>query len=931
MKKTLYYSLFVLSCSALILSACSKNSPAETSSQKEQSQSQSQSQSETSQSSEPVVPDVFEEKSFDDYMAALEGKSFNDGPYQKCIINGTVDDYAESENLATFNDEPIRFIGDITRPSYRSQNEYEVAEYGLDYVMGFAKNWSKTDEAKFYVNNGNKDASYKVEIIEPVSAEAEAKTTYIYNSLGFTTSIKSVIADASATPIMGRALFIQPMKDLTFEWLEKDTIDSYERISYTAFHEKALAFESAECSYNSGHVNGTLRYCNSETVNTLTNELIVRGGTNRFQSINYTSEMANLFHNAASFLTESTLGYFYYSESLDSLMVITYMVADLGDVIERTIVWNNNGLPTSAKDNTYGYIGGFGSTTLYDITLSYSNDEATVTLTILPGIGAWTDESASKTVTVTIGTLLGAAMSTFVMPTCAGMVIYGNALAKENGQLMPYNEPVLDDLTLVVPFYNNAGSPTILTFSNTQTIGFEMQGFTSSGPMIAYAPDGTNTGFYFASGDKHRLDFSFKETKAPVTSKTMYFYGANVSLGDVDGYFAPANCNLISVTLNGDSTVGDYAFARTNVETVSVNAAGIGKIGAHAFHGCNYLRNFYCGSIGEIGAYAFYQSGLTGVFSAAKNATVIGERAFDGCGNLSGVLVNSTLSYLESTSLTGGPLNSFKKDEQTIPAGWDTNWNGSAKAVYELADSSFLHEGTAVDVGWYVGGQNGEETITFAMFLANERLYTIHTFIQSDGDVTVSALDGTEIIKATSEGTGNYDKTIEGVVGGQWVIVKVHGLESLNSNGYFFRFTQEHVDSVSLNYNSTDYLLDNASIVFDADALAGSQEFLYIDSVGTEADATEFASLISGKIVLVNRGEISFTDKGNNLAPKGPKAIICVNNMEGTDTMNISGYTGEAPYYMAPKNLGNAIKANATKQTKNGIDYYVGTFIITVA
>ena len=77
------------------------------------------------------------------------------------------------------------------------------------------------------------------------------------------------------------------------------------------------------------------------------------------------------------------------------------------------------------------------------------------------------------------------------------------------------------------------------------------------------------------------------------------------------------------------------------------------------------------------------------------------------------------------------------------------------------------------------------------MFLTQGKTYTIHVFALADDDITVSLIDGTEVVKATHGGEGNYDKTVTGVSGGQWIIIEVYGLESLNSNGYFFRVTQE--------------------------------------------------------------------------------------------------------------------------------------------
>ena len=244
--------------------------------------------------------------------------------------------------------------------------------------------------------------------------------------------------------------------------------------------------------------------------------------------------------------------------------------------------------------------------------------------------------------------------------------------------------------------------------------------------------------------------------------------------------------------MNGNSTIANYAYAKTILTDVTVNAAGIETIGAHAFENCEDLEKLYCGYIHNIGAYAFANTGLTGVFTAAKSATTIGEKAFDGCESLNGVLVNSAFTYVNASSVSpDGKLNYFRKDQLPIPEGWNANWNGDAKVLYELTDDSFYHEETAINVGGHIGGSTGEETFTFAMFLTHDKTYTIHVFALADDDITVSLIDGTEVVKAIHGASGNYDKTVTGVSGGQWIIIEVYGLESLNSNGYFFRVTQE--------------------------------------------------------------------------------------------------------------------------------------------
>lgn len=739
----------------------------------------------------PPVVDKFEEVSYNDYIAALEGKNFNDGSYQKVLINGSVKTYSESTILAEFHDEPVRFKGEMTRPVPRPQNSYAVNEYAINSIMGFATDWSEDDEAKFYLNKGNEQTPYMVEINESVANGVTAKRTMVYDKDGYTLSDKSVVNSAPTDPLINYVAYYHPLIDLTFTWCEKDTIDSYQSISYDSFKEKAQVFENATCEYLSGHANGTVGYCDSEDIVTLENDLLIPSSMDKFESAKNRDLLIELFQNRASCISDDDTYYFYYSESLDSLMAIMNMVSS-EDILERVITWNNNGLPTSVKDTKYGSCSTFGPEKVYDLAFTYSKEAETITLTILSGVGAWTDGTTQKVITANVGSYLGAAMSKFVMPTCEGMIIYGNTLARENGRLIHYSERIYDDMTLTIPFYSNEGSPTVLKFSNPSSIEFTMQGFDSNKPMLGYLTDDSNDGFYFTSGAKQTLEYTFKISKVAVRTKTVYFYGADVALGDENGLFIPTNDSLTRLTLNGNSTIANYAYANTNLTDVSVNAAAIETIGAHAFENCEKLENLYCGAIHNIGAYAFANTGLTGVFTASKNATTIGEKAFDGCESLTGVLVNSTFTYVNASSVSpSGKLNYFRQDQQPVPEGWNANWNGDAKVLHELTDGSFYYKETAIDVGGYIGGSIGEETFTFAMFLTQNKTYTIHVSALANDDITVSLIDGTEVVKAAHGSESNYDKTVTGVSGGQWIIIEVYGLENVNSSGYFFRVSQE--------------------------------------------------------------------------------------------------------------------------------------------
>ena len=113
--------------------------------------------------------------------------------------------------------------------------------------------------------------------------------------------------------------------------------------------------------------------------------------------------------------------------------------------------------------------------------------------------------------------------------------------------------------------------------------------------------------------------------------------------------------------------------------------------------------------------------------------------------------------------------------------------------------------------------------------------------------------------------------------------------------------------------------------------IAGSYSYVYIDALGTASDYSTINSAVSlsGKVVIVNRGELNFTEKGDNASSYSPKAVIIANNSAGTLGMDLSDMTYTGP--MVSITLADAltIKANSAKKTSGGIDYYTGTVQVT--
>ncbi|MBQ7602121.1 MAG: S8 family serine peptidase, partial [Lachnospiraceae bacterium] len=114
-------------------------------------------------------------------------------------------------------------------------------------------------------------------------------------------------------------------------------------------------------------------------------------------------------------------------------------------------------------------------------------------------------------------------------------------------------------------------------------------------------------------------------------------------------------------------------------------------------------------------------------------------------------------------------------------------------------------------------------------------------------------------------------------------------------------------------------------------SIAGTYDYVYIDAVGNTADyqAVNSAQSLSGKIVIVNRGDISFYEKGNNATSYSPKALIVANNASGSISMDLTDYTGTFPMVSITLSDAEGIKAASTQKTTGSYTYYTGSVTVT--
>ena len=113
--------------------------------------------------------------------------------------------------------------------------------------------------------------------------------------------------------------------------------------------------------------------------------------------------------------------------------------------------------------------------------------------------------------------------------------------------------------------------------------------------------------------------------------------------------------------------------------------------------------------------------------------------------------------------------------------------------------------------------------------------------------------------------------------------------------------------------------------------IAGTYDYVYIDALGTEEDyaAVNAVESLAGKVVLINRGEISFFVKGNNVVPYNPKALIVCNYESDLMGMALDDYTGTFPMVLVSVETAEDIMESGTSHTVDGITYYTGSVAVS--
>lgn len=96
------------------------------------------------------------------------------------------------------------------------------------------------------------------------------------------------------------------------------------------------------------------------------------------------------------------------------------------------------------------------------------------------------------------------------------------------------------------------------------------------------------------------------------------------------------------------------------------------------------------------------------------------------------------------------------------------------------------------------------------------------------------------------------------------------------------------IDGSIYDVSDTGYGMDNAQMIGE---LLKTSSWVYLAKPGEPEDYTGID--VKGKVVLVDRGKITFTDKILNASDAGAAGIIVVNNQPGTLPMDLSSVEGD--------------------------------------
>ena len=158
----------------------------------------------------------------------------------------------------------------------------------------------------------------------------------------------------------------------------------------------------------------------------------------------------------------------------------------------------------------------------------------------------------------------------------------------------------------------------------------------------------------------------------------------------------------------------------------------------------------------------------------------------------------------------------------------------------------------------------------------------------------------------------------------------VASVDNDGTTGAFFTVGDYNVFYNEMLVGSTGAAYNNKPIA----TIAGTQQFVYFDNTGADADGNsllaDYADVIEGKVLFCNRGSSSFFQKAEAAVEAGAIASVICNNQDGVINMDLTDYRYTAPCVSITLNDALAVKAIAepVKDDAGNILYYAGTMTI---
>ena len=134
--------------------------------------------------------------------------------------------------------------------------------------------------------------------------------------------------------------------------------------------------------------------------------------------------------------------------------------------------------------------------------------------------------------------------------------------------------------------------------------------------------------------------------------------------------------------------------------------------------------------------------------------------------------------------------------------------------------------------------------------------------------------------------------------------------------------------AITINGQKNIILSSNNNSLDKFGTIAGNKQFVYIDGYGTDEDFAAVGSVVNGKIALVNRGGITFSEKATNADAAGAIGLLIVNNTDNNLYPTTDAYTGTIPCGTIYKSVGDLLKSGE-KKISSGVEYYDGSLTIS--